>query len=73
MCGAVLVGGLAASAPAVADTVPVDPTETASVSTDFLPTTQVDGVVWSQSVVGDTVYAGGQLREGSTCWRRPPA
>ena len=61
LCGAVLVGGLAASAPASADTVPVDPTETATVSTDFLPTTQVDGVVWSQAIVGDTVYAGGSF------------
>lgn len=33
----------------------------ATVSADALPTVQVDGVVWSQAVVGTTVYAGGQF------------
>ena len=31
------------------------------VSADALPTVQIDGVVWSQAVVGNTVYAGGRF------------
>ena len=30
-------------------------------SADALPTVQIDGVVWSQAVVGNTVYAGGRF------------
>jgi hypothetical protein len=33
----------------------------ATVSADALPTVQVDGVVWSQAVVGTRVYAGGSF------------
>ena len=43
-----------------------DPANPATVTADALPTVQIDGVVWSQAVVGNTVYAGGQLRQ------RPP-
>src|SRR4051812_5361057 len=54
-----------ASAPAArADSAPVDPASPASpttVSADPLPTVQVDGVVWSQVVIGNTVYAGGKF------------
>ncbi|MBN9618720.1 MAG: cell surface protein, partial [Actinobacteria bacterium] len=32
-----------------------------SVTADALPTVQIDGVVWSQVVVGNTVYAGGNF------------
>ena len=32
-----------------------------AVTADRLPTVQVDGVVWSQAVVGNTVYAGGSF------------
>ncbi|BDZ45934.1 beta strand repeat-containing protein [Naasia aerilata] len=32
-----------------------------TVSTDVLGTVQVDGVVWSTTIVGNTVYAGGQF------------
>ena len=31
------------------------------VTADGLPTVQVDGVVWSQAIVGNTVYAGGSF------------
>ena len=30
-------------------------------SADALPTVQIDGVVWSQAIVGNTVYAGGSF------------
>ncbi len=50
--------------PAAADTVPAvagDPANPETVSARPLPTVQVDGVVWSQAVVGNTVYVGGQF------------
>ena len=31
------------------------------VTSDVLPTAQIDGVVWSQAIVGDTVYVGGNF------------
>jgi PKD repeat protein len=32
-----------------------------TVSADALPTVQVDGIVWKQVIVGDTVYVGGEF------------
>ena len=52
---------LAAAPNAQADTAPVAP-EPATVSNDALPTVQVDGVVWSQVVIGNTVYVGGNFQ-----------
>ena len=48
---------------AAADTAPPDSSLPATVSSDPLPTAQIDsaGVVWSQAVVGNTVYAGGNF------------
>jgi len=60
----VLVGSwlaIANSHSARADTAPPDPTTPVTVSADSLPTTQIDGVVWSQAIVGNTVYAGGSF------------
>lgn len=58
--------GIATVQPASADTDP--PTGTpATVSADALPTWQVNGVVWSQVTVGNTVYA-----TGSFTTARPP-
>jgi PKD repeat protein len=51
-------------APVVADTAPAgtnDPLNPPTVSAEGLPTVQIDGVVWTQEVVGDTVYVGGQF------------
>ncbi|WP_454699186.1 PKD domain-containing protein [Arthrobacter humicola] len=53
------------SAPVMADSAPVDPANPATpptVTADGLPTVQVDGVVWSQVVVGDFVYVAGNFR-----------
>ena len=47
-----------------ADTRPANPTNPATpptVSADPLPTVQIDGVVWSQAVVGNRVFAGGSF------------
>lgn len=52
-------GAVVTAAPGGADTAPVRGPVT--VSADVLPTVQVDGVVWSQAVVGTTVYAGGRF------------
>lgn len=49
-----------------ADSAP-DPGTPPTVTADALPTWQVDGVVWSQVVVGNTVYATGQFATA-----RPP-
>ena len=49
---------------AQADTRPVnesDPATPVTVSADPLPTVQINGVVWSQVVVGNTVYVGGEF------------
>jgi PKD repeat protein len=56
--GATLLVGTTAP-PAAAAPAPVVPA--GGVTADRLPTVQVDGVVWSQVVVGNTVYAGGSF------------
>ena len=58
--------GLTGPGSAAADTAPVAPLP-ATVSADPLPTWQVTGVVWSQVVVGNTVYATGNFTKA-----RPP-
>lgn len=46
---------------ASADTAPADSSEPVTASADPLPTAQMDGVAWSQTVIGDTVYVGGEF------------
>ena len=50
------------SAPAAADTAPVDPLPE-TVSAAALPTVQINGVVWNQVIVGNRVYATGQFSQ----------
>ncbi|BDZ44338.1 delta-60 repeat domain-containing protein [Naasia aerilata] len=57
---ALVAVGLLGTLPARADTAPQGG-QVATVSTDPLPTVQIDGVVWSQVVVGSTVYVGGSF------------
>lgn len=52
---------MAGVAPAAADTSP-EPGTPETVSADALPTTQIDGVAWSQVIVGNTVYVGGNFQ-----------
>ncbi|SDF27016.1 PKD repeat-containing protein [Blastococcus aurantiacus] len=47
--------------PARADTAPVAATTPTTVSADALPTVQINGVAWSQVVVGNTVYVAGSF------------
>ena len=62
-----LAGSMAVitATPASADTLPgpapVQQRSADNVTADALPTVQIDGVVWSQAIVGNTVYAGGSF------------
>ncbi|MHA7155250.1 PKD domain-containing protein [Arthrobacter sp. TMN-50] len=50
--------------PVLADSAPLDPANPASpptVTADALPTVQIDGVVWQQTIVGNTVYVAGSF------------
>ena len=62
---AVTVAGLAipvvASPAAAADVSPAAAPGADVVTADALPTVQIDGVVWSQAISGNTVYAGGSF------------
>ena len=61
LIGAFVVAAVATRVPpAGADTAPTGGLPT-TVSADPLPTVQVNGVVWSQVVVGNTVYATGNF------------
>jgi PKD repeat protein len=40
---------------------PADPATPPTVTADALPTVQINGVVWSQAMVGNRVYAGGSF------------
>ncbi|GAA2726849.1 LamG-like jellyroll fold domain-containing protein [Cellulomonas aerilata] len=65
--GALAVGlagaltAVSAAAPAAADTAPSDTTLPRTVSSDALPTAQINGVVWDQQIIGNTVYVGGEF------------
>ena len=56
--------------PGRADTKPPTP-EPLTVSGVPLPTAQIDGVVWSQVVVGNTVYAGGSFSKARPAGAAP--
>src|SRR4051812_41856127 len=49
------------TAPAYADSAPVPPVTVPTVTADVLPTAQIDGVVWDQVIVGNTVYVTGSF------------
>ncbi len=60
LCVGAATVGLVAPGSAAADTAPAAGTP-ATVTADPLPTVQVDGVVWTQAVSGNVVYAGGKF------------
>ena len=71
---ALLAVGLIAAPPAAADTVPVDPSNPATpvtLAADGLPTVQIDGVVWSQVTVGNTVYVAGSFQNARPAGSAP--
>jgi hypothetical protein len=58
--------GLQGGLPASADTTPADPRNPATpvtVSADALPTAQINGVAWTQVIIGTTVYVGGRFTQ----------
>ena len=57
----VVLAVLAGAQPAAADTAPVNPAEPVTYAADALATVQIDGVVWGQAIVGNTVYAVGSF------------
>ncbi|WP_344018859.1 PKD domain-containing protein, partial [Microlunatus capsulatus] len=63
LAGALVAAGTgqASAAEAASTYNVVDRDAAKGVTADALPTVQIDGVVWDQAIVGDTVYAGGQF------------
>ena len=66
LVGLLLAIGFLVAGPerAVADTAPVNPSDPSTpltVSDDALPAPQINGVVWSQAMVGNFVYVGGSF------------
>ncbi len=65
---------VAPPSPAAADTAPPPGAPVpATVSSDALPTPQIDGVVWDQEIVGDTVYVGGNFTSARPAGAAPSA
>lgn len=56
-----VLAALAVPLTAVADSQPADAAAPVTVSADSLPTAQINGVVWAQLIVGNTVYVGGEF------------
>jgi PKD repeat protein len=59
--GIVVVPVVAATSAAAAPA-PIAQRTSDNVTTDLLPTVQVDGVVWSQVIIGNTVYVAGSFQ-----------
>ncbi len=64
---ALAIGGTTA---ALADTRPQN-SGPATVSADALPTAQINGVAWTQVIVGDTVYVGGEFTKARPAGAKP--
>ena len=57
-----LVGGASPATAAENGPAPIEQRNSSTVTADPLPTVQIDsGIVWTQEVVGNTVYAGGSF------------
>ncbi|MET1016206.1 MAG: cell surface protein, partial [Leifsonia flava] len=59
---ALVISLLLVAQPSAADTSPPVAGTPATVSTDVLPSVQIDGVVWDQEIAGNTVFAGGDFQ-----------
>jgi hypothetical protein len=56
-----LITSLMSATPATADSSPPSAAIPTTVASDSLPTAQINGVVWDQEIVGDTVFVGGNF------------
>ena len=57
-----LIGGVSPATAAENGPAPIEQRNSSTVTADPLPTVQIDsGIVWTQEVVGNTVYAGGSF------------
>ncbi|MHA7269823.1 PKD domain-containing protein [Arthrobacter sp. HLT1-20] len=56
-----MVAGAGAATADTAPPNPNDPKTPVTVSADVLPTVQINGVVWNQTIIGNTVYAAGSF------------
>ena len=61
LIGAALVAITVAAVPAAADPGPVGALQSTDVTADALPTAQINGVVWDQKILGNTVFVGGSF------------
>lgn len=61
LVAACVLGTASASSGDSAPPNPADPKTPVTVTADALPTVQIDGVVWQQTVIGNTVYAVGKF------------
>ena len=57
--------------PASADTAPPNSSTPKTVAADALPTPQINGVVWTQLIVGTTVYVGGEFTKARPAGSAP--
>ena len=73
LTGALAAGGLVALGvqPASAAPAPVIQPGNDAITADRLPTVQMDGVAWSQAVVGNTVYVGGRFNNARPAGAAP--
>jgi PKD repeat protein len=62
LVAALVAAGLAVPAVALASPMPVLQRPANAVTADGLPTVQTDGIVWSQTLIGNTDYAGGSFQ-----------
>lgn len=67
---AISLGVVGGALPAAADTAPAAGVPV-TVSADGLPTAQINGVAWTQVIIGNTVYVGGNFTEARPAGAAP--
>ena len=67
----ITAGAYLTATPAAAAPAPIQQPPASTVTADRLPTVQMDGVAWSQVVVGNTVYVGGQFNNARPAGAAP--
>ena len=70
---AAVIAAIFIGPPASADTAPPSSSTPKTVAADALPTPQINGVVWTQLIVGTTVYVGGEFTKARPAGSAPGA